>query len=186
MDGTGAAVAGSASWLDAEEQRAWRALSAVRSPLETALNRQLSADSGLSTADYAVLVALSEADGRRLRARDLVRAVGWEKSRLSHQLRRMEGRGLVSRSGCETDGRAAYVQLTDQGLQAIQQAAPGHVATVRQFVIDALSRDQLRQLAEIGEAIAARLGSERCQAVLMEEIDGGCGEPAASPSALLG
>lgn len=147
-------------WLDDRESRAWRALERLRSPLEAALNRQLSRDSGLSTADYAVLVTLSETAGQRLRARELVRLIGWEKSRLSHQIRRMEARGLVSREGCPTDGRGAFIRLTDSGREAIEQAAPGHVAAVRRIVVDVLTADQLEQLAAIGEAVHTRLLAE--------------------------
>ena len=151
-------------WLDEREARAWRALQRLRTPLEAALNRQLAKDSGLSTADYAVLVALSEAPGRRLRARDLGMSIGWEKSRLSHQLRRMETRGLVGRQECPTDARGAFLVLTEAGLSALQQAAPGHVTAVRRLMIDALTPDQLDQLAVIGELVADRLASEGCGA----------------------
>jgi DNA-binding MarR family transcriptional regulator len=156
-------------WLDAQEARAWRALQALRMPLETALNRQLSRDSGLSTADYTVLVALSEAPDHRLRARDLVRVVGWEKSRLSHHIRRMESRGLVGREECETDGRGAYVRLTAQGIGTIEQAAPGHVDEVRRLVIDVLTADQLDQLAAIGEAVLSKLQADVCPSIEAED-----------------
>src|SRR4051812_46341912 len=97
------------NWLSPEESRAWRALQSLNMPLSAVLNRQLSRDSNLSTADYAVLVQLSEADGQRLRARDMVQAMGWEKSRLSHHIRRMEARNLVGREECPTDGRGAFI-----------------------------------------------------------------------------
>ena len=99
-------------WLDEREARAWRSLQAVLQPLETALNRQLARDSALSTADYTVLVVLSEADHHRMRIRELVCATGWEKSRVSHQIRRMETRGLVVRQECPTDARGAFTRLT--------------------------------------------------------------------------
>ncbi|MTD13817.1 MarR family transcriptional regulator [Nakamurella sp. YIM 132087] len=149
-------------WLDEREARAWRALQHLRMPLELALNRQLAKDSGLSTADYSVLVALSEAPNHRLRARDLVRAVGWEKSRLSHHIRRMETRGLVTREECPTDARGAFIRLTAQGIVTIEQAAPGHVEAVRDLVIDRLTPEQLDSLAAIGEAVGAQLRAVGC------------------------
>ncbi len=151
-------------WLDEREARAWRALQRLRTPLEAALNRQLAKDSGLSTADYAVLVALSEAPNRRLRARDLGLSIGWEKSRLSHQLRRMEARGLVGRQECPTDARGAFLVLSAGGLSALENAAPGHVTAVRRLMIDALTPEQLDQLAVIGELVADRLAADGCGA----------------------
>jgi len=147
-------------WLNAEEARAWRALQHLNMPLSAELNRQLTRQSNLSNADYAVLVQLSEAPEKRLRARDLVAATGWEKSRLSHHIRRMENRQLVTREGCPTDGRGAFIALTPTGQSTIEEAAPHHVKTVRAYVIDLLSPEQLRVLAEIGEIVGARLTAQ--------------------------
>ena len=147
-------------WLTAEESRAWRALQNLNMPLAAVLNRQLTRHSNLSTADYAVLVQLSESPQKRMRARDLGQAMGWEKSRLSHHIRRMENRELVSRQECPTDGRGAFIALTPIGQTTIEQAAPHHVHTVRSYVIDLLSPEQLRVLAEIGETVGARLTAE--------------------------
>ena len=90
-------------WLSADEPRAWRALRTFGTPLAAALNRQLLSDSALSMADYEVLVVLSESDAGVLRAGVLGRATGWEKSRLSHHIKRMEARRLVERQNCVTD-----------------------------------------------------------------------------------
>ena len=147
-------------WLNPQEARAWRALQNLHMPLAAVLNRQLTRQSKLSTADYAVLVQLSESAEKRLRARDLVLATGWEKSRLSHHIRRMEMRSLVAREECPTDGRGAFVTLTAIGQSAIEKAAPNHVKTVRSFVIDVLTPEQLTALAEIGEIVGARLHAE--------------------------
>ncbi len=154
----------SSRWLSDEEQRAWRALQQFGAPLAAALNRQLLADSALSSADYQVLVVLTEADGGVLRAGELGRETGWEKSRLSHHLKRMEARGLVRRAECLTDARGLLVVITEQGRKALTAAAPGHVATVRDLVIDALTPEQLRVLAEAGEAVGARLTAVNCRA----------------------
>ncbi len=160
------------NWLSPEESRAWRALQHLNMPLSAALNRQLSRDSNLSNADYAVLVQLSEADGQRLRARDMVLAIGWEKSRLSHHIRRMESRQLVGREECLTDGRGAFITLTPTGRAAIEQAAPGHVNAVRSYFIDILTPDQLVAFAEIAEAVGARLKADGCA-----EVEAGGDDP---------
>jgi DNA-binding MarR family transcriptional regulator len=159
-------------WLTPDEARAWRALQQLHTPLAAVLNRQLLRDSALSSADYEVLVVLSETPDGVLRAGDLGRATGWEKSRLSHHLKRMEARGLVERRDCVTDGRGLMVAITDVGRAAIADAAPGHVAAVREYVIDVLTPEQLRALAEIGEAVADRLTAENCRAA----AEDGCTE----------
>jgi DNA-binding MarR family transcriptional regulator len=145
------------NWLSEREQRAWRGFIDMQTQLGAHLRRSLARDSGLSDADYEVLVHLSEAPGDRLRVFELVRALQWEKSRLSHQLRRMEGRGLLQRTECETDGRGAFVALTPEGRAAITAAAPLHVAEVRRHFVDVLSEAQLDSLAEIAGTILARL-----------------------------
>lgn len=155
-------------WLTEPEQRAWRALQQFGAPLAAALNRQLLAESALSSADYHVLVVLTETEGGVLRAGELGRETGWEKSRLSHHLKRMEARGLVRRDECLTDGRGLLVRITPAGRQAIDEAAPGHVAAVRDLVIDALTPEQLRVLAEAGEAVGARLTAVNCGAAEAE------------------
>src|SRR5512134_1046964 len=118
-------------WLDEREQAAWRGLLTMHAQLQARLSRALQRDAGLSDADYGVLVALSEAPDDRLRIFQLGRFLQWEKSRLSHHLRRMEARGLVERRECDTDRRGAYVVLTARGRAAVEAAAPGHVAEVR-------------------------------------------------------
>lgn len=158
-------------WLSDSEQRAWRALQQFGAPLAAALNRQLLADSSLSSADYQVLVVLTETSGGVLRAGELGRETGWEKSRLSHHLKRMEARGLVRREECLTDGRGLLVAITEAGREAIAEAAPGHVANVRDLVIDALTPEQLQVLAEAGEAVGARLTSVNCRAAESESAD---------------
>lgn len=144
-------------WLTAGEQRAWRAYLRAGTLLTARLNRQLQADSGLSLAEYEVLVQLSEAPGGRLRPFQLSRALDWEQSRLSHLLSRMTRRGFVARQECPADGRGALVVLTAVGRTAIESAAPGHVAAVRQLVFDPLDRAQAEALGQAFEAILAAL-----------------------------
>jgi DNA-binding MarR family transcriptional regulator len=117
------------------------------------LERELSRETGLSLADYEVLVSLSEADGRRLRMWALADALQWSRSRLSHHVARMHDRGLLSREDCPTDARGAFATLTPVGLGAIEAAAPGHLAGVRRHVFDRLSADQVQALADITGAV---------------------------------
>ncbi len=147
-------------WLDEREARAWRGYNRMRVQLSARLNRRLLRGAGLSLADYEVLVNLSEASDGRLRAFQLGDALQWEKSRLSHHLTRMQRRGLVQREGCSTDGRGAFVVLTDAGRAAIDRAAPEHVQDVRRAFVDVLSPAQLDALDEISQAVLARLSAD--------------------------
>jgi DNA-binding MarR family transcriptional regulator len=148
-------------WLDDAEARAWRGYMRMRTLLHAQIVRDLAREAGLSGPDYDVLSNVSEAEGRRVRLGDLAARMAWSKSRLSHHITRMERRGLVTREDCSSDGRGAFVGLTDAGLRAIQAAAPGHVASVRRHFIDLLSREQLDALAEISQTVVRRLTDER-------------------------
>lgn len=145
-------------WLSDEEQRMWRRYRDVNQLLDLAIERQLQRDAAMSQSDYSVLVSLSEAEGGGLRARDLGAALGWDRSRVSHQVRRMEGRGLVSKNECAEDGRGTIVSLTDEGARAIGSVAPKHVEKVRELFIDVVSDDEVRMLTEIYERVVARIG----------------------------
>ena len=144
-------------WLDQREAHVWQAYRDLQRELRNALDRQLVRDAGLSGAEYALLVPLSEAPGGRLRARDLGGMVGWDRSRISHQLSRMEHRGLVSREACPDDARGSIVRLTPAGRSAIEAAAPNHVTTVRRFFLDPLSDDELDTLATLLDRLLAGL-----------------------------
>lgn len=144
-------------WLDEREQRAWRGFSRMHRRLTKVLGNQLLQDSGLSAADYELLVPLSEAVGDQLRARDLARTVDWEKSRLSHQLTRMEQRGLVERRECPTDARGAFISLTMAGRAAIEGAAPQHVEAVRGHFMDLLTEDEIDVLTRISGRVLDHL-----------------------------
>ena len=145
------------TWLTDDQHRAWRAFLRMQSRLAARLNRQLQSDSGLSLADYDVLVQLTENPEGRLRPYELQRFLQWEQSRLSHHLSRMQRRGLVARDECVADGRGAYIVVTDAGRAAIESAAPGHVGTVRQLFFAGLSRDQVAELEKLSEAVMERL-----------------------------
>ena len=146
-------------WLDEREQCAWRAFIVMRRRLDYAMNRQLVADAGLSTADYELLVPLSEAPDQRLRAGELRRAVDWEKSRLSHQVRRMEERGLVRRESCASDARSSIIRLTPAGWDAIKAAAPAHVEWLRRYFIGMLSAEELSTLQALSTRVVDALGA---------------------------
>ena len=142
-------------WLTDEQQRVWRDYLVMASRLQTAMNRQLQLDCELSLADYDVLVALSERGP--LLINELGEVLAWEQSRLSHQLRRMRGRGLVVRHGSDTDRRAATVELTESGHAALEAAAPGHSELVRSAMFDGLDSAQLRTFGAVVKTIADRL-----------------------------
>ncbi|MGA6207453.1 MarR family winged helix-turn-helix transcriptional regulator [Nocardia testacea] len=144
-------------WLDERERRAWRGYLTMHARLVAHLHRQLQQDSGLSLADFDVLVQLTDRPEPRMRVGELGQALQWEKSRLSHHLGRMQRRGLVLREDCPDDARGAYIVLTEQGRTAIEQAAPRHVDTVRELVFDALSEDQVDALAAIAGRILDKL-----------------------------
>lgn len=144
-------------WLTATEQRAWRAYLESTKILFDALDRHLQRESDLPHAYYEVLVRLSEAPERALRMSELAKLTLSSRSRLSHAVARLEERGWVKRASCETDRRGQIATLTDAGLAVLQAAAPGHVENVRQYVIDALTAEQLAQLTAIGETIIRRV-----------------------------
>src|SRR5262245_12431792 len=146
--------------LDAEEAAVWQAYLDLFRGLRSALDSQLLRDSGLSAADYALLAPLSETDGGVLRARDLGRLVGWERSRLSHQITRMETRGLVCRERCGDDQRGYMVRLTQHGWTAVEKARPRHLQTVRRYFFDPLNRRDQQTLRRILEAMITRLDDE--------------------------
>jgi DNA-binding MarR family transcriptional regulator len=146
-------------WLTEEEQRAWRGLLRMTSQLNARMNRQLLQDYGVSLADYDVLVVLSEAPEGRLRVFEVADALAWEQSRVSHQLARMQRRGLIAREDCASDGRGALAVLTEAGRAAIERAAPAHVETVRQLVFDGLTHDQLTALTEVTTRVLDRLAA---------------------------
>jgi DNA-binding MarR family transcriptional regulator len=144
-------------WLDETEERAWRAYRRMFTLLESTLASELAENTGLSMADYTVLSNLVEVEGRRWRLTALAEHIRWSQSRLSHQITRMEERGMVARERAEGDARGAWVVLTKAGLRAIAEATPTHLSGVRRHMIDLLTRDQLRELGEIGEIVVQHL-----------------------------
>lgn len=144
-------------WLDEDERQAWLRLIAVAELLPAALDAQLRRDAGLTHFEYFVLAMLSEAPERVLRMTSLAQRTNATLPRLSHVVRRLEGRGLVERFPCPEDGRATNARLTPAGWESVVTAAPGHVATVRRLVLDPLTPSQVAQLRHIGDALLADL-----------------------------
>lgn len=144
-------------WLDEGEARAWRAYVLASELLRKQLNRELQDRHGMALADYEVLVRLSERDGRRLRMARLAAEVASSKSRLSHQISRLEAAGLVQRVECGDDARGVYAELTAEGLARLREVAPTHVAGVRAHLIDLLAAPEQESLAKIFDRVLTHL-----------------------------
>ncbi|MGX1576243.1 MarR family winged helix-turn-helix transcriptional regulator [Cellulosimicrobium funkei] len=144
-------------WLDDQQLDAWKRLVAVVELLPGVLDSQLRRDADLSHFEYYVLAMLSEAPRRTLRMTDLAGATNATLPRLSHVVARLEKRGLVERVPCPEDRRATNAHLTDAGWEKVVATAPGHVRTVRDHVIDALTDEQVEQLDAIAGAILERV-----------------------------
>ncbi|WP_432829916.1 MarR family winged helix-turn-helix transcriptional regulator [Dactylosporangium sp. CA-092794] len=144
-------------WLNDHEMRAWLGYRRMRALLDLQLARRLAADQGLSEPDYDVLTSLSDAEDHRIRLSELADRMLWSKSRLSHHVTRMQQRGLVTRQECASDGRGAFIVLTNHGMATLHAAAPDHVAAVREHFIDLLTEDQLRILGDLTDTVLAHL-----------------------------
>ncbi|WP_405514075.1 MarR family winged helix-turn-helix transcriptional regulator [Streptomyces canus] len=147
-------------WLTPEEQRAWRGFVRLHERLGGRLGRLLQSESNVSPADFAVLVHLTDTPEGRQRYQDLARALEWEKSRMSHHIARMAGRGMVVREDCLEDARGAFVVITDVGRAAVEAAAPRHVEAVRELFMDHVTPAELRVLAEISERVIGKLDED--------------------------
>jgi DNA-binding MarR family transcriptional regulator len=150
-------AAGEPRWLDAEEQKAWRAWLYSSMLLQDRLDRELTHETGISHAYYEILVQLSEAPCRALRMSQLAERSLSSRSRLSHAVSRLEERGWVRRQVCEDDGRGQLAILTDEGFAALEAAAPVHVEGVRSHLFDQLSPEQVAAMRDIGEALVRHL-----------------------------
>ncbi|WP_067604329.1 MarR family winged helix-turn-helix transcriptional regulator [Nocardiopsis listeri] len=141
------------AWLDAEEQRVWRGFLRMNSSIYEELERDLRDRDGLTLTEYGILAHLSEMPDRRMRMRDLADTVIVSKSRLSHQIARLERDGHVRREACTDDRRGFWAVLTEAGAEALRVAAPGHATRVRSLVFDRLTPEQLDGLREIVRAL---------------------------------
>jgi len=150
-------ASGAGTSLTPPQDRFWRQWLALNARVPIALNRQLQEDSTLSLQDFEVLVQLSESPTGRLRVTELATALAWERSRVSHHVTRMTGRGLVERQECQDDGRGALVVVSPEGRAALEQAAPAHVRTVHELVFASMDDTQVSVLTAFAEDVLARL-----------------------------
>jgi len=145
-------------WLSDEQQAAWRPLVALLLRLPAALDAELQRDAGINHFDYLVLAGLSEAPGRTLRMSELAAMANSSLSRLSHVVTRLEGKGWVRREPCPGDGRFINAVLTEDGWQKVLATAPGHVAAVRELLLDTLTPEEFAQLGAISAKVLAAQG----------------------------
>lgn len=148
-------------WLDADEQRAWRAWVYSAQLLTDRLDRELTHATGISHAYYEILVALSEEPERRMRMSELADRCLSSRSRLSHAVSRLEERGWVRREACAEDARGQLAVLTDEGFAALEAAAPVHVESVRTHLFDQLSPQQVEAVRDFGETLLRHLDPTR-------------------------
>jgi len=144
-------------WLTAAEVNSWLSVARLMTWLPWSIDQQLQRDSNLAIVEYQVLAMLSESPERTMRMSSLAEVTNASLSRLSHLVKRLEGRGLVRREPDPADGRFTNAILTGKGFQTLADAAPGHVAHVRSLVIDVLSPEQLRRLGLAADRITARI-----------------------------
>ena len=147
-------------WLDRREDRAWRAFKHAHHRLDARLQRHLLQDSGLTLADYEVLAVLSEHPTCRMPAQELCGQLQWEKSRLSHQVRRLQEQGLIVREPNPADARSVMICLLPAGRRAIEHAAPQHVHNVRRHFIDLFTPAELDTLVALSERVLRHLAEE--------------------------
>lgn len=140
-------------WLDAQEQHIWAQVSTMILRLQPVLSTQLQREFGMSHFEYLIMARLSEAPGSMLRMSVLATLSGSSLSRLSQAIGRLEKRKWVARQPDPQDSHYTLATLTSAGLSRLEEVAPAHVATVRQFVFDRLTLDQARQLGAISQRI---------------------------------
>ena len=146
-------------WLDAAQQRHWRAYVDGSVRLTEVMDRDLKTKHGLSVSEYEILVRLSEAPERRLRMAELAEHASQSRSRLSHTCSRLEAKGLVQRSSCPNDKRGVFAVLTDKGYATLERAARDHVETVRTFFVDVIAPEDLEAIGRAFSLVVKRIGS---------------------------
>ncbi|WP_253832112.1 MarR family winged helix-turn-helix transcriptional regulator [Actinokineospora globicatena] len=144
-------------WLEPDEMRAWRAYVIGSELLRQQLNRELQENHGLALPDYEVLVRLSEREGGQMRMSQLAGQLASSKSRLSHQISRLEKAGLVRRVGCAEDARGVIAELTPKGMETLRTAAPVHVDGVRTHLVDLMTPEEQRVMAGLFERVIEHL-----------------------------
>jgi DNA-binding MarR family transcriptional regulator len=166
-------------WLDAEQQVHWRAFRGGTALLLAALEHDLAVRTGLSSHEYEVLVRLSEAPDRTMRMSELADGVAHSRSRLTHTIRRMEERGLVGRAPCASDARGVNCTMTEAGWRVLVDAAPIHVQSVRDHLVDVLTPEQFAALGDAMDVVRTHLTTGACATVAAcDEIDAATDGPA--------
>ena len=148
----GMAKLASPRWLTDEQQQVWRTYLLGSALLQERIDADLR-PFGIDRAEYEILVVLSESEDRRLRMAELADAVHQSRSRLTHTVSRMEKADLVQRQNCPTDRRGVWAELTSQGLELIQAAAPSHVETVRRHFVEVMSDEEYAALGRVFSAV---------------------------------
>ena len=146
--------------MTSPELATWRTLLDTTGELRKVLGTELQ-ETSLSPADYQVLLALTESSGKRMRSSELARTIDWERSRLSHHLGRMEGRGLIRRDGCATDNRGAEVSPTPAGVRVFRRATVPHMRSIKRHFADALTHEQFAALADILRSLQDHMRLQR-------------------------
>ncbi|WBU37163.1 MarR family winged helix-turn-helix transcriptional regulator [Homoserinibacter sp. YIM 151385] len=152
-----------ATGIGPEEWTSWRSFLSMQGQLARALDRQLQRDSDISHADFSVLVTIWNAENRQLRVGELASLLAWEKSRVSHQVTRMETRGLLERSDCADDARATWIGLTFEGRRTILHAIRGHAADVRRLYLDLLTPEELEVMERASRRVLDTLDPAVCE-----------------------
>ena len=145
-----------------EEWEVWRAFHSMRKRLDLAIERQLHEVAGISEPDYEILITLFESPEKQLRSRELGAATGWEKSRLSHQLTRLEKRELVERVECDTDARGTWILITPAGSRAVLGAIREHAAMIRTLFFDLISDEEKATFREVSERVIDAIDPAPC------------------------
>ena len=144
-------------WLSLEEQKSWRAWVSATRLLNQKLSEDLEEKHGLTLGDYEILAWLSEAPEQRMRMSELAKYSLVSKSRLTHQIARLEEAGWVTRKACANDGRGLFAALTKRGYKKLAKAAPDHVSSVRKNLVDVLSAAELSNLGKSCKTVSTKL-----------------------------
>lgn len=147
-------------WLSPVERDAWLALVSVTTLLPAALDSELQVQAKITLFDYNVLAMLSEAPEHILAMSELASRTSASLSRLSHVVKKLEGRGWVQRSRSPEDARVTIAQLSDEGWEMVQTLAPEHVSSVRQLIFQGLDEGDIAELARIGQKLVGRLAPD--------------------------
>jgi len=153
------------SQISDAEWDVWRSFTTMRRQLDLALEQQLQRDAGISRADFEILLAIFEAPEKQLRARELVDRLGWEKSRVSHQVTRMEHRDLVTRRECDSDLRSSWILLTPAGKRAVLGSMRDHAMTIRKYFFDALTPTELEVMSAASQRVLDAIDPPACNRV---------------------